>query len=113
MELTMNPSRCVEFIEVRRILKNSCDSVLGVNPIEFLNRSSYTYVLQVQPNFVANLVAMWYIPFVIYIAFLSLLCYCQSRLGKVLGFSKLCHNILYPSDWIEARSNRYNLAACY
>jgi hypothetical protein len=35
----MNPRRCVEFIEVRRILKNSCDSVLGVDPIEFLDRS--------------------------------------------------------------------------
>jgi hypothetical protein len=54
----MNPRRYVEFIEVRRILKNSCDSVLSVDPIEFLNRSSYAYVLQVQPNFVANLVAM-------------------------------------------------------
>jgi hypothetical protein len=76
MELTMNPRRYVEFIEVRRILKNSCDSVLNVDPIEFLNRSSCTYVLQVQPDFVTDLVALWYVPFVICIALLSLLYYC-------------------------------------
>jgi hypothetical protein len=54
----MNPRRYIEFIEVRRILKNSYNSVLSVDPIEFLNRSSYAYVLQVQPDFVTDLVAL-------------------------------------------------------
>jgi hypothetical protein len=97
----MNPRRYIEFIEVRRILKNSYNSVLSVDPIEFLNRSSYAYVLQVQPDFVTDLVALWHVPFVICIALLSLLCYYQSRLGKVLGFTKLRYNILCPSGWIE------------
>jgi hypothetical protein len=110
----MNPSRCVELIKVWSILKNPCNSVFCVDLIEFLDRSSYTYILQVQLNFITDLVALYYVPFVIYIALLSLLSYYQSRLGKVLGFTKLRHNILCPSGWIKVWSYSYSLITyCY